>query len=145
MKSDRSLASEAHDLALALQLLVRRIRAAAPGDSNELTWTQNAVLMRLAQVDRLTSAELARAEGMRPQSMAVAIAPLERIGFVRRVPDATDARRLNVQLTAKGRQSREATTRAKQTWLAQAIAHLEPAERDVLFAALPVIQRLGNI
>ncbi|WP_074773612.1 MarR family winged helix-turn-helix transcriptional regulator [Paraburkholderia fungorum] len=145
MKSDRSPEHDSRDLALALQLLVRRIRAAAPACSNELTWTQNAVLMRLAQTDRMTSAELARAEGMKPQSMAVAIAPLEQMGLVRRVEDAADARRLNVQLTDKGRLSREDTAKAKQTWLAHAVAKLDPAQRAVLLDALPVIQRLGEM
>jgi nicotinamidase-related amidase len=37
----------ATDLALALRLLVRRIRAAAPSAAHKLSWTQMAVLKRL--------------------------------------------------------------------------------------------------
>jgi DNA-binding MarR family transcriptional regulator len=133
------------ELAYSLQLLVRRIRAAAPAESNELSWTQNAVLARLAQVGPATTAELARAEGMKSQSMAVAVAALEELGLVERKAHPTDGRQVNIQLTSRGVAMRKRTTQAKEMWLARAVAKLEPKEQDILFAAVGVIKRLGEL
>ena len=65
------------ELSLALGLLVRRIRSAAPVGLQELSWTQKAVMVRLEKDGPATTAELARAEGVKPQSMGTATATLE--------------------------------------------------------------------
>ena len=62
------------DFALALRLLVRRIRADAPPELREFSWTQKAVLSHLEKDGPATSADLARAEGVNPQSMSTALA-----------------------------------------------------------------------
>ena len=48
------------DFAMALGLLVRRIRADAPAEFQEFSWTQQAVLRRLEKNGPTTSADLAR-------------------------------------------------------------------------------------
>jgi DNA-binding MarR family transcriptional regulator len=88
------------DLSHAIGLLVRRVRAAAP--SGELSWTETAVLNRLAQDGPATTADLARAQGMRPQSMRTIVASLEELGMVARKPHPTDGRQVNLELTARG-------------------------------------------
>jgi DNA-binding MarR family transcriptional regulator len=70
------------EFAQAIGLLVRRIRAAASG--HELSLTEYAVLARLAKDGAATSAELARAESVRPQSMSTTVATLEEMGLVQR-------------------------------------------------------------
>jgi hypothetical protein len=47
-------------------------------------------------------------------------------------------------LTAAGVEERRRRGIAKRDWLVAAIAKLEPAERQTLIAALPLIKRLGD-
>jgi DNA-binding MarR family transcriptional regulator len=137
--SRKTFDSAVTDFAHAIGLLVRRARAAA--SSQELSWTDTAVLKRLAKEGPATTADLARSQGMRPQSMRTIIAGLEQLGMVERKPHATDGRQVNIALTTKGAAVQKTAGDAKQTWLAQAIAQLDPQERDTLFAAGRIIKR----
>jgi len=121
-------------------LLVRRVRAAAA--SHEVSLTEAVVLSRLAKDGPATTADLARAEGMKPQSMGTTIAALEEMGLVERKPHPTDGRQVNIELTAKGAAVRKSAGDAKRTWLAQAIAQLDKQEQATLFAAGEIIKRL---
>jgi DNA-binding MarR family transcriptional regulator len=128
------------DFAHAIGLLVRRVRAAAA--SHELSLTEAAVMARLAKYGPATTADLARAESMKPQSMGTTIAALEEMSMVERKPHPTDGRQVHIELTAKGAAVRKSAKEAKQTWIAQAIAQLDLQERATLFAAGEIIKRL---
>jgi len=131
------------DFTQAIGLLVRRVRAAAA--SHELSLTESAVMARLAKDGPATTAELARAESMKPQSMGATVAALEEMGMVERRPHPTDGRQVNIHLTAKGAATRKSAKEAKRTWLAQAIAQLDERERETLFAAGEIIRRLAEL
>jgi DNA-binding MarR family transcriptional regulator len=135
----------ATELALALGLLMRRVRSAAPAESHELSWTQKAVMVRLDGQGPATIAELARAEGVKPQSMGATVAALEEMGIVERKPHPTDGRQMNIALTTKGARVRRDARIAKQTWLAQSIAKLDAAEQKKLPALTALIKRLGEL
>jgi DNA-binding MarR family transcriptional regulator len=128
------------DFAEAIGLLVRRARAASA--SHELSWTETAVLKRLAKEGPSTTADLARAQGMRPQSMRPIITTLEEMEMVERKPHATDGRQVNLELTAKGAAVQKSVGDAKRTWLAEAIARLDEQEQETLFEAGRIIKRL---
>jgi DNA-binding MarR family transcriptional regulator len=128
------------DFAQAIGLLVRRVRAASA--SHDLSLTESAVMARLARSGPSTTADLARAEGVRPQSMGTTIATLEEMGFVERKPHPTDGRQVNIELTAKGMAVRNRTKDAKRTWLAHAIAQLDDQEREALFTSAEIMKRL---
>ena len=130
------------DLTQAIGLLVRRARAAAA--SHELSLTEAAVMARLANHGPATTADLARAEGMKPQSMGTTVAALEEMGMVERKPHPTDGRQVNIGLTAKGAAVRKSAKDAKQTWLMQAISQLDESERETLFKAGEIIKRLAE-
>jgi DNA-binding MarR family transcriptional regulator len=131
------------DFIQAIGLLVRRVRAATA--SHELSLTESMVLGRLEREGSATTADLARAEGVKPQSMGTIIAVLEERGMVDRKPHPTDGRQVNIELTAKGAAVRKITGDAKRMWLAQAIAQLDDEEQKTLFAAGRIIKRLvGN-
>ena len=130
------------DLMQSIGLLVRRVRAAA--GAHELSLTEASVMGRLAKDGPATTADLARAEGMKPQSMGTAIAALEEMGMVERKPHPTDGRQVNIDLTAKGAAVRKSAKDAKRTWLAQAIAELNEREREALFKAAKIIKRLAE-
>src|ERR1700722_4863217 len=130
------------DFTVALGLLLRRIRADAPPELREFSWTQKAVFRRLEKDGPATSADLARAEGVKPQSMGTALALLEKMGLVERKPHPTDGRQINIKLTAKGIALRKNTKEATHGWLSQAIAKLDRQEQTTLFKASELIKRM---
>jgi DNA-binding MarR family transcriptional regulator len=138
----RMLETAVIDLTQSIGLLLRRIRAATT--SHELSLTESAVLARLARDGPATTADLARAESMKPQSMATTVAALEEMGFVERKQHPTDGRQLNIELTAKGAAVRKTAKDAKTTWLAQAISQLHEQDRETLFKAGEIIKRLAE-
>jgi DNA-binding MarR family transcriptional regulator len=138
--SRKNLDTAIIDFTHAMGLLVRRMRAAAA--SQELTLTESAVMARLARGGPATTADLARSEGMKPQSMGAAIAALEERGIVERKPHPTDGRQVNIELTEKGAAVRKSAKDAKRTWLAQAVAQLDEEEQDTLFKAGDIVKRL---
>jgi DNA-binding MarR family transcriptional regulator len=139
----RTLDSDITELTQALGLLVRRLRGAAA--QHELSLTESSVLARLDKGGPATTADLARAEGMKPQSMGATIAALEEGGLVERKPHPTDGRQVNIMLTAKGVAVRKSAKDAKRTWLAQAISQLDKHDQETLFAAGEVIKRLAEL
>ena len=134
-----------HELALAIGLLVRRIRAEAPSDAHELSWTQKAVIARLEKEGPATTAELARTQGVKPQSMGTAVAALEELGIVERKPHPTDGRQMNIALTAHGTAMRKSMQDARRTWLSQAIVQLDKPEQAKLFEAGEIIKKLVKL
>lgn len=130
------------ELTQAIGLLVRRMRAA--GASHDLSLTESAVMARLARNGPATTADLARAESMKPQSMGTTIATLEEMGMVERKPHPTDGRQMNIELTAKGMEVRKSAKDAKRNWLAQIITQLDRQEQETLFAAGEIIKRLAE-
>jgi DNA-binding MarR family transcriptional regulator len=139
----KTLELDVIDFIQAVGLLVRRARAAVA--LHELSLTESSVMARLAREGPATTADLARAEGMKPQSMGTTIAALEEMGMVERKPHPTDGRQVNIALTDKGAAVRKSAKDAKQTWLAQAIAQLDKREQETLFAAGDIIRRLVEL
>lgn len=145
MKTDRQTEIAAAELILVLGSLIRRFRAAAPCEMHKLSWTQRSVLFRLEKCGPHTAAELARAEGVKSQSMATVILSLEKLGFLKRNPHPTDGRRVNIALSAKGKAMRANARKAKQTWIMQAMEKLTPKEQQTLLSAGSVIKKLLDL
>ena len=101
--SSKQHEAAATELALALGMLVRRLRSTVPAEAHELSWAQMGVMRRLDTDGPATTADLARAEGVKPQSMGATIAALEEKGIVERKPHPTDGRQMNIALTVKAR------------------------------------------
>jgi DNA-binding MarR family transcriptional regulator len=131
---------DVNDFAQTIGRLARQMRAAAA--QHELSLTEIAVLGRLGRHGPATTAELARAEGMRPQSMSAAVATLEERGLVERKPHPTDGRQVNIALTEKGAAVRNSAKDLKRAWLAQATAGLDEEERQALARAGDILKRL---
>ena len=130
------------ELSLATAHLLRRLRAET--DSDDLGWSQLAILARLGNDGPASTADLARAESMKPQSMGATLAMLERAGLVERQPHPIDGRQVLFALTAEGVQARRKRKIAKREWLMAAMAKLNPAEQKILIAASALIRRLGD-
>ncbi|MGF6493825.1 DNA-binding MarR family transcriptional regulator [Luteibacter sp. 621] len=132
----------ASDLLTACGLLVRRVRA----ESNNLglTWSQAAVLARLEASGPTSTADLARAEAVKPQSMGVTLATMEQDGLVAREAHPTDGRQFLYALTEEGIEARRRVKAAKHAWLSEAISRMSPHDRDDLAVAARVIRNLAE-
>ncbi|MDF3840032.1 MarR family transcriptional regulator [Cupriavidus basilensis] len=147
MDDHRNDPDAASALALAGELrvvsgkLIRRLREQA--SLGDLTWTQLRVVSRLEREGPATVSALARAEGMRPQSMGETIAALKAAGLVNGSPDPTDGRQTVLSLTAACIDAVKAGRAAREDWLFHAIrSKLAAAEQKDLSAAVELLKRL---
>ena len=131
----------AQHLRALLGKLKRRLREQA--HVGDLTPSQVSVLLRLEKDGPATASNLARAEGMRPQSIAPVIAALESAGLVSGTPDSTDGRQTLLSLTDACRTWVEEGRAARQDWLTRTLqARLSPEEQDKLAGAVELLERL---
>jgi DNA-binding MarR family transcriptional regulator len=133
-----SLAVELHGLVGKLR---RRMREQA--DAGDLPPSQVTVLRRLESEGPATVSALARAAGVRSQSMGETVAALQAAGLVAGSPDPADGRQTLLSLTAACRKWIRQTRAAKQDWLSHAIeSELSPREQQELARALALLQRV---
>lgn len=133
----------ARDLRAFSTQLRRRLRTQA--DAGDLTASQTSALLRLESDGPATTSALARAEGMRPQSMGAVVSALEAGGLVRGEPDPADGRQTLLALTDACREWLTLGRAARQDWLVRTIEdRLSPEEQARLAAAMPLLQRLTD-
>ncbi|MBB5159694.1 MarR family winged helix-turn-helix transcriptional regulator [Saccharopolyspora phatthalungensis] len=133
----------AGEIRVVLGQLVRRLREQAEG--SDLTKSQSSVLLRLERDGAATATALARAEGVRPQSMAKIIQVLQDAGLVTGSPDPNDGRKTLLSLTEAAREQFRTGRRAKEDWLARALeAGFSAAEIRQLSACTDLLRRLGQ-
>ena len=121
--------------------LKRRLRE--HGGPSDLTPSQVSVLLRLEKDGSATVSSLARAEGMRPQSMSAVVTPLQESGLVRGAPDPSDGRQTLMSLTPKCLKLLQEGRAARQDWLTTIISRkLSAHEQEKLQAALELLTRL---
>jgi DNA-binding MarR family transcriptional regulator len=133
-----ALAAELHALSGKLK---RRLREQA--SAGDLTPSQTAVLGHLDRDGPTTVTALARAEGVRPQSMGATIAVLEAAGLVKGSPDSKDGRQTILSLTPACRELIRSGRAARHDWLFRAIqAQLTPQEQAQLAASMSLLNRL---
>jgi len=149
VSKQKSNSGSARALALAgeLRLLISQLRhrmreQVHPGN---ITWSQIAVLIRLERYGPATVSDLARAEGVRQQSMGATISSLVEAGLVSGSSDPADGRRTILSLTDTCRELIKATRAAKEDWLFRAIqTKLSPAEQEELATAMELLKRLAD-
>lgn len=137
-----SLEATAAELMLAISQLRRRLRAEAnPGEFN---LSQMSALVRLERHGWLTTAELARIEGMKPQSMGTILSAFESQNLVERRPHPTDRRQVQFALTPSGLAARQRQSASKRAWLRTAMESLGADDRARLDDAIRLLNRLGE-
>ncbi|WP_426517130.1 MarR family winged helix-turn-helix transcriptional regulator [Diaminobutyricibacter sp. McL0618] len=133
----------AGDLRVALGALMRRLRQ--EGTIGDFTRSQLAALGRIEREGPTTLSELARAEGVRPQSMAATVAVLESSGLVSRTPDERDGRKSLLHLTDEARDQFATGRLAREDWLFRAIrTTLTEAEQTELAVSVDLLRRLAD-
>ena len=121
--------------------LKRRLRE--HGGRNDLTPSQISVLLLLEKDGSATVSSLARAEGMRPQSMSAIVTPLQESGLISGATDPSDGRQTLMSLTPKCVKWLEEGRAARQDWLTATISQkLTFHEQQELQAALELLARL---
>lgn len=136
-----ALSREASDLRMATFRLARRLRAQRAVDS--MSDGQFAVLAALSMHGPHTLGELADRERVSAPSMNRTVNCLEESGYLRRSPDETDRRKVNISLTDAGRSVVAETVRRRDSWLESALADLEPAQRATLQAAAEIMREVA--
>jgi len=135
------VAALAAELRILAGKLIRRLREQA--SFGDLTWSQISVLRGLERDGPATVTTLARAEGMRPQSMGAIVAVLEAAGLVSGAPDPADGRQTILSLTAAYREITRAGRAAREDWLSRAIrSSLGAAEQEQLATGVELLKRL---
>jgi DNA-binding MarR family transcriptional regulator len=100
-------------------------------------------VLRLLERGSATISALARAEGMRPQSMGAIIAALEAAGLAQGTQDHADGRQTLWALTQSCRERIKASRAAREDWLFRAIRkNLSGAEQRELSQAVELLKRL---
>ncbi len=134
----------AGELRVVLGRLRRRLRD--EGHPGGLTWSQVSVLGHLDREGPTTVTGLARAEGVRPQSMGAVVSALEASGLVTGAADPVDGRQTILSLTAACRDMIAASRAAKEDWLFRAIrTKLDAAELEGLAAGVELLRRLVDL
>ena len=141
--------NEAYALALAVDLRVvigqlrRRLREQA--SFGDLTFSQTSVLSRLDREGPATVTSLARAEGMRPQSMGATVSALQAAGLVSGSADPKDGRQTILSLTPTSQEWLRAGRAAREDWLFRTIqSKLSPEEQEELARAVELLKRLAE-
>jgi DNA-binding MarR family transcriptional regulator len=136
-------AEQVRDLRVGVMRLARRLRLER-GDS-DLTFTQLAALATLERLGDTTIGELAAAENVKPPSMTRTINTLVDMELVTRRPHESDGRQVVVGLTHAAVEVLTRDRNRRTAWLASHVMdELDDAERDLLFAAAPLLDRLAQ-
>ncbi|WP_044562987.1 MarR family winged helix-turn-helix transcriptional regulator [Azospirillum sp. B4] len=121
--------------------MIRRLREQAK--TNDLTPSQIGVLRRLEDGGAATITTLARAEGVRSQSLGATVAALEAAGLVAGNPDPADGRQTLWELTPACREWLRVSRAAREDWLFRTMnARLTATERAELGRAVDLLKRL---
>jgi DNA-binding MarR family transcriptional regulator len=134
--------ASASDLMQGIGVLLRRVRGEAGHEG--LSWSQAAAMGRLVRTGPMTTADLARSEMVKPQSMGALLSELEQEGLVQREPHPTDGRQILFSLTAAGIEARLQRHAAKLAWLTGAIERFDADEQRTLADAIALVKRLGE-
>jgi DNA-binding MarR family transcriptional regulator len=110
-----------------------------PLTQRQLSRHQASVLDHLDEQDAMTLNGLARHMGVTAGTMSLTIDRLERKGYVARVRDSTDRRRVNVRLTAAGVRVRDASSVLDAALVEELMGRLPEPERAAAIRGLALL------
>jgi DNA-binding MarR family transcriptional regulator len=140
------MASEDVELLLSqVKALSRRMMHEQPAVDGISTAALVVLTQAAHSPEPLRPGQLATELGVTTPNMAVALRVLEEAGMVRRRPDATDGRKVWVDVTKRGRLVVDRTSHSRHAWLQEAVGEaLNNKERQLLFQAGALIQRVAE-
>jgi DNA-binding MarR family transcriptional regulator len=122
--------------------LLRRMRAQAE-DGRGLSITQDWVIALLIDTP-MSAAELARAQGVRAQTMSATVQGLEEAGYIRREADPADGRRTVLHATDAAAEAHAVTRERKHRWLQDALAAVDAGDLHALDRGLDILDRIAD-
>jgi len=131
-----------HQLRHTILRLARRVRAERA--DNAMSDGRLSVLFMLANEGAQTLGSLSEHERVTPPSMNRTINALVEVGLVTRVADATDGRKVAIDVTDAGRRLVKETRRRRDAWFASRLNTLSADERATLDAAETILRRLAD-
>jgi DNA-binding MarR family transcriptional regulator len=140
LRTSWGLAHAVRPVVMRLARSLRHIR----DDSLDLQSNQLSAMAVLLNDGDMLMGQLAATEKVQPPSMTRIVNGLEQRGYVARRPDPRDGRQCLVTLTPAGREVILANRRRRDEWLTVRIAELDPAEREVLRKALPILAKVNH-
>ncbi|SFS13761.1 DNA-binding transcriptional regulator, MarR family [Microbacterium sp. cf046] len=138
--STHDLSREASDLRIATFRLARRMRTQRAVDS--MSDGQFAVLAGLFVHGSHTLSELADRERVSSPAMNRTVNCLQDAGYITRSADESDGRKVVIDLTDAGRAVVDETARRRDAWVEEALADIDPDEREILAKAAAIMQRM---
>lgn len=143
-KPSPSQLSTASSIRHSFALFARRIRSLR--EDHGVSASKLSALGQLHRAGRpLIASELARREGLQPQSVTRIIADLEAAGFIERHQSEQDSRQLDIVITNAGKELLVRDARRQNEWLARAMAEqMTPAERAILALAAELVVRISD-
>ena len=94
--------------------------------------------------DPKVSLGLADRERVTAPSMNRTVSQLEEVGYLTRIPDEVDRRRVTIDLTDLGRRIVDETVRRRDAFVEEALAELSPEERQVLARATTIMRKVAD-
>jgi DNA-binding MarR family transcriptional regulator len=138
-------AARASVVAGELHVLIGKLRQRLREEAHlgDFTWSQVQALTWLEREGPATVTTLARALGVRPQSMGETLSVLKAAGLVSGEPDPTDGRQTVLSLTAACREKIKVGRAVREDWLFRAIrTKLAAAEQEQLAIGVELLKRL---
>lgn len=136
----RDITELAARLRMAMARLVRRARQEAT--TADMTHSMLSALAVISNLDAPTLGEVAAAERVTPPTVTKIVGRLEDVGLVAREQDPDDRRVVRVRLTDAGRRFVDRARSRASAYMARRLRTLSDDERDVLAAAVPILERL---
>src|SRR5213075_2865128 len=115
-----------------------------PQSQRLLSRHQASILDHLDELEPTTVMALARHMGVTAATMSLAIDRLERKGYVVRLKDAKDRRRVHVRLTTAGVRVREASSVLDAARVESLVARLDDDERGRAIEGLALLARAAQ-
>ena len=146
VRNDPPLDSDSlHALAEELRVLNGKLRRRLREEAHlgDFTPSQIQVLGLLEREGSATVSELARAHGMRPQSMSETLSVLKAAGLVSGAPDPNDGRQTVLSVTPAFRKKIKASRAAREDWLFRTIqTRFSAAGQQQLATGVELLKRL---
>jgi DNA-binding MarR family transcriptional regulator len=115
-----------------------------PQSDRLLSRHQASILDHLDEIDPVTVNDLARHMGVTPATISLTADRLERKGYVVRLRDTTDRRRVHLRLTSAGVRVRQASSVLDPDRVQALMARLSDEERMAALHGLSIIARAAQ-
>ncbi len=139
----QNLPEVAEELRIVIGQLLRKLQK--QGTSETLSWSQISAIGYLGRTGAMTVTDLAKAEGVKTQSMGATLNQLYDQNLVTFNKDSSDGRKKYFSLTTEGMQILRENRAQREGWLVTAMqSSLSKQEQETLISSIELLQRLAH-